>query len=191
MFNPCLCRSVRGRLGWNCTSNYNIPLKQIPDWITDCDRHVCVNWTETKGPLSTINIKLGLVVLQKSNNQYLSILCARPPPPHANMTQNKRCLGAGMPTVAPCVHNLWPMTCIYTVSACGGFSHSRNVRQGAACETFGQETLEVCGPLDGKQKQLHLNFLSSRSHHFGELHPSNRSKKNRWICFCVGLCLHI
>lgn len=114
-FSPCLCRTVRGRLWWNCTSNYNIPLKQIPDWITDCDRHVCVNWTETKGPLSTINIKLGLVVLQKSNNQYLSMLCARLPPPHANMAQNKMCLGAEMPTVALCERDLWPMTCIYTV----------------------------------------------------------------------------
>lgn len=117
-FIPCLCRSVRGRLWWNCTSNYNIPLKQIPDWITDCDRHVCVNWTETKGPLSTINIKLGLVVLQKSNNQYLSILCASLPPPHANMTQNESCLGAEMPIVALCVRDLWPMTCIYTVCVC-------------------------------------------------------------------------
>lgn len=51
------------------------------------------------------------------------------------------------------------------VSVC--FSYSRYVRQSASREAFGQQALKVCGPLNGKQKQFHLNLLSPCSHHFG------------------------
>lgn len=65
--------------------------------------------------------------------------------------------------------------CVY-VCVCGhAISHSMYVGQGASREAFGQKTLKVGGPLDGKQEQLHLDLLRPRSHHLGQLHPETAS----------------
>lgn len=58
------------------------------------------------------------------------------------------------------------------------FPYSRYVSQSAAREALGQNALKVCGPLNGKQEQLHLDLLSPRSHDFSKLHPWEKHTKH-------------
>lgn len=54
--------------------------------------------------------------------------------------------------------------------------YSSYISQSASCEAFGEETLKVCCPLYGEQKQLHLYLFSPCSHDFSKLHPWKAQK---------------
>lgn len=52
------------------------------------------------------------------------------------------------------------------------------ISQSASCEALGQQTLKVCGSLNGKEQQFHFNLLCSCSHNFCQFHSKKKNKFN-------------